>query len=120
MKYDDLEDVNREFNAYEYRADADFDDWTPIDLMPDKSSDCDSYATAKAEKLIKMGWPRAALRIAICGVRNPNGDHMVAIADLDGKTWVLDNRYPYPMEHHMVPYKWVLFGHLATGKWEKA
>jgi predicted transglutaminase-like cysteine proteinase len=119
MKYDDLEDVNREFNAYDYKADVDLDDWTPIDIMPDKSSDCDSYATAKAEKLIRMGWPKSALRLAICLVED-GGGHMVALADHENQTWVLDNRYPYPMQHELLKYKWLEFYHIDTGKWEKA
>jgi predicted transglutaminase-like cysteine proteinase len=113
VKYDDLEDVNREFNAYEYETEVG-DDWTPIDLTLDKADDCDSYATAKAERLLKMGWPRSALRIGHCD------RHLVLLADLDGQTWLLDNRYPHPMRYQDVGYKWLEFGHLDTGKWELA
>ena len=120
MKYDDLEDVNKEFNAYEYRADPfGTDDWTPIDLT-NFVNDCDGFATAKAEKLVKMGWPKSALRLAVCGVKNPRGDHLVLLADFEGKTWVLDNNYPYPMEYQLLPYKWIEFIHLDTGRSELA
>lgn len=120
MKFDDLEDVNREFNAYTYEADPlNEDDWTPIDLALDKEDDCDSYATAKAERLLKMGWPRSALRLAFCYTET-NESHLVLLADLDEQTWVLDNRYPYPMRYQDLRYTWKEFIHLDTGRSELA
>ena len=120
MTFDELENVNREFNAREYKADPEnHDDWTPIDLSPDGTGDCDSYATAKAERLIKMGWAKSALRVAFCYTETGEG-HLVLLCDLAGQTWVLDNRYPYPMKHSDLRYTWKEFGHIATGKWEMA
>lgn len=118
MNFNELKDVNLEFNAYEYKSEVG-DDWTPIDLSTDHKGDCDSYATAKAEKLLKMGWLRPTLRMAICTTETGEG-HLVLLVDFEQQTWVLDNRYPYPMRVQDLNYTWREFGHLDTGKWELA
>jgi len=116
--YDMLEDVNREVNQYEYETEVG-DDWTPIGLSVDGEDDCDSYATEKAERLIKLGCPRSSMRIAHC-LRNGEG-HLVLLVNYQGQTWDLDNCYPYPMRvQDLVGYKWISFWHLDTGKLELA
>ena len=49
----DLNLVNAKVNLLPYVAEV-LDDWTPI---TGTGGDCDSYATAKYERLVAMGWP---------------------------------------------------------------
>lgn len=114
----DLVAVNSEFNLLPYKAEI-ADDWTPITT----EGDCDSYATAKFARLVSMGWPLSALRLATCYVLDvppPDNYHAVLLADLDGQTWVLDNRYPLPMPFDMLPYKFDTLQVAGTQFWEKA
>lgn len=116
----DLEKVNKEYNQYEYESEVG-DDWTPIDLTVDQADDCDSYATAKAEKLIRLGCPKSSMRIAVCVVTERGkvlGGHLVLLVNLDGQTYCLDNRFTFPIRvQDLTGYAWVSFWHLDTGKW---
>lgn len=112
----DLNLVNAKVNLLPYVAEAG-DDWTPV---TETGGDCDSYATAKYERLVAMGWPRQWLRLATCWVENSLGYHAVLLADLDGQTWVLDNRHPYPVEHHLLTYTWHKLQIAGTPRWELA
>lgn len=114
MNYDQLRSVNSHFNSFPYKSEV-VDDWTPIIT----AGDCDSYATAKFEALSKLGWSVLALRLATFWVET--GDyHLVLLADLDGQTWVLDNRYDLPMEYQLLPYKKHLIQIAGTQEWELA
>lgn len=121
--YDMLEDVNRAVNQYVYKSEI-TDDWIPISLSPDNEDDCDSYATEKAERLIKLGCPRSSMRLAICIVThgdNTTEGHLVLLVNWEGQTYCLDNRYPYPMPVQRLPgYHWVSYWHLDTMKFELA
>lgn len=121
-----LDDINKEFNQYTYRAEV-ADDWTPIDLDPDFEGDCDSYATAKAEKLLKMGCPRSAIRIAWWTVKVPGkaiSGHLTTLVTIgEGKkkqTYNLDNRFTFAkpvQELEAEGYVCIKLWHLDTGKW---
>jgi predicted transglutaminase-like cysteine proteinase len=111
-KFDELTAINETINKLPYRAEV-RDDWTPIVT----SGDCDSYATAKYEALVHSGWSRKDLRLATCYVED-GGYHAVLLAELDGQTWVLDNRQPYPTEFSMLPYTFKLLQIAGTCKWE--
>lgn len=117
-----LDDVNKEYNQYEYATEV-ADDWTPIDLTKAKKDDCDSYATAKAEKLLRLGCPASALRLAVCTVWKGGkliGGHLVLLVELDGQTYVLDNRFTFAIKIQDLPrgeYQWVSLWHIDTGKW---
>jgi predicted transglutaminase-like cysteine proteinase len=111
----DLQSVNERINALPYKADIG-DDWTPITAAGD---DCDSYATAKFEALATMGWPVASLRLATCWTED-TAYHAVLLADLEGQTWVLDNRKAWPIEFELLPYKWDKLQVAGTQDWEKA
>ncbi len=117
MSYDVLATVNRRINAFPYRADPEaFDDWSPIN---ETGGDCDSYAVAKYRSLIAEGWNAGPLRLATCRVETGEY-HAVLLADVDGETWVLDNRYPYPMRYADLPYEWDRLQIAGTPKWEAA
>jgi predicted transglutaminase-like cysteine proteinase len=117
----DLKIVNTKVNLLPYRAEVE-EDWSPaID-----GGDCDSYATAKMQRLIQYGWPERSLRLACCFVEpshaaeKRNRYHLVLLADLDGETWVLDNRYPFPMRHGDLNYEWHKLWNHDLNAWEWA
>jgi predicted transglutaminase-like cysteine proteinase len=112
---DDLRLVNAKVNLLPYVAEVG-DDWTPIAAA---GGDCDSYATAKYERLAAIGWPREWLRLATCYVETGEY-HAVLLADLDGRTWVLDNRHPWPTEFSLLPYRWHKLQIAGTRQWELA
>ena len=120
--YNDLKICNTKVNLLPYASELG-DDWTPAET----EGDCDSYATAKQWRLVHAyGFPETATRLATCFVEpsaaaeKRNRYHCVLLVDLDGKTYVLDNRYPLPMEWDFVPYEWhKIWSHDLNG-WEWA
>lgn len=122
VTYDQLEEVNAAVNALPYQSEA-TEDWCPaID-----GGDCDSYATAKLQRLVAMGWPVEKLRLACCFVEpsaNPDKAkryHAVLLADTpDNGTWVLDNRHPYPVPWDELPYEWHRIYNHDMQAWEYA
>lgn len=115
MNLSELNLVNAKVNLLPYKAEVG-DDWTPITADGD---DCDSYATEKYRRLVQMGWPKSVLRLATCFVED-GGYHAVLLADLDGQTWVLDNRTPHPTEFNLMPYRWHKLQIAGTQQWEFA
>ncbi|WP_224406186.1 transglutaminase-like cysteine peptidase [Afifella sp. IM 167] len=85
-----LQAVNRFINhTVEPRHDRNdrIDEWR----IARTSGDCEDFALAKREKLIELGWPAAALRIAV--TRMPDGQgHAVLIVRTSLGDLVLDNR----------------------------
>ena len=116
MNLAELNLVNAKVNLFPYTAEPG-DDWTPI---TEAGGDCDSYATEKYRRLVALGWPKSALRLATCYVET--GDyHAVLLADTpDGQTWVLDNRRPRPTEFQLMPYRWHKLQIAGTQHWELA
>ena len=114
--HDDLTQVNVDINREEYKSEVGEDDWTPI--IPGEGGDCDSYATAKFQALMNKGWPLLSLRLATCWVET-GGYHCVLLVDLDldGQTWVMDNRQTFPTEYQMLEYKWHKLQIAGTEKW---
>lgn len=53
--------------------------------------DCEDFALAKRTQLRALGWPQAALDLAIC-ITEDGGLHAVLIARTDQGDYVLDNR----------------------------
>ena len=113
ISLNDLRLVNTKINLLPYCSEVE-DDWVPAVA----AGDCDSYATAKFERLVQMGWPTQFLRLATCYVETGEY-HAVLLVDWDGQTWVLDNRHPLPMEYDLLPYRWHLLQVAGTQNWEK-
>lgn len=109
MTYDlnTLKLVNTKVNLLEYKTQIG-DDWNPF---TDNGFDCNNYATRKMEELAARGVPLAAMRLATCFVEpsaaaeKANRYHAVLLVDINGTTYVLDNRYPLPMEFELLPYE---------------
>ena len=117
MSYDMLKAVNERINAFPYKADpAAFDDWSPIN---ETGGDCEDFSIAKYRALIAEGFNAGPLRLAACWTET-NEYHAVLLADVDGETWVLDNRHPHPMRYADLPYKWDRLQVAGTAKWEAA
>lgn len=117
ISFNDLRIVNTKINLLPYKSEPG-DDWVPI---TEDGGDCDSYATAKYARLVQYGWPKSLLRLATCWCfPNHEGYHAVLLVDLNGTTWVLDNRYPHPMEYDMLPYEWHKLQIAGTQQWEWA
>lgn len=114
----DLKLINTKINMCPYKSDperygvAEF--WDEID---GDGGDCDDYAVAKLQELKRRGMPVSAMRLATCYVETGEY-HCVLLIDLDGQTWVLDNRYPLPMEYQLLPYRFDRIQIAGTQEWE--
>jgi predicted transglutaminase-like cysteine proteinase len=62
-------------------------------LAGDKfSDDCDGFANTCAELLIKEGIDKKDVSVIYC-VTETGEDHLVCGVAIEGKTWILENRY---------------------------
>lgn len=118
----DLKLINTKINMCPYKSDPERygmpEFWEEIDA---RGGDCDDYAVAKMQELKRRGVPIQWLRLATCWVDAQHTMyHCVLLVDLGGQTWVLDNRYPLPMEFQMLPYKWDKLQIAGTRNWEVA
>lgn len=95
MTFAELEQVNAAVNAMPYRADV--EQFGRIEWWERATAggDCDDYMVMKFRRLLELGWPVTALRFAMCHTETGEA-HGVLLADLNGQTWVLDNRQPRP------------------------
>ena len=118
----DLKIVNSKVNLLPYKSDPERYNqpelWKEID---EEGGDCEDFAIAKMQRLKAMGLPISQMRLATCYCfPNKVGYHAVLLVDLAGQTYVLDNRYPLPMEYDMLPYEWDKLQIAGTLNWEKA
>lgn len=115
--FNTLKLVNTKVNMLDYKAQVG-DDWDPY---TENGFDCNNYATRKMEELAARGVPGSAMRLATAWTAaGQQGYHAVLLVDHNGQTYVLDNRYPLPMEHGMLPYEWHKLQVAGTRNWEKA
>lgn len=109
--------VNTKVNMLDYKAQVG-DDWDPFTT---NGFDCNSYATRKMEELAALGVPVEAMRLATAYTDHSKQlYHAVLLVDHGGQTYVLDNRYPLPMEYQMLPYLWHKVQIAGTRDWELA
>lgn len=86
------EQVNR---AARYKADKPGKDvWGPWKLIDGlRTGDCEDYAVHKLQAFVARGYPRGALRLAVCRVGQSKGYHCVLLVYLDdGDALILDNK----------------------------
>ena len=122
-----LDAVNNEVNKEPYANEL-RDDWTPIDSKKNfQGDDCDSYATAKLQKLHELGVPLSEMRLATCQVEVRKLvwiDHAVLLVEVDGKTVVLGNPIPGQPDslkvtpYDLLPYKWIKLQIAGTPNFE--
>jgi len=94
----DVEAVNDRYNKFDYISDYDFigkaDYWqSPEEFERNRKGDCEDYAIAKYNALLRMGVDSNTLRLAY-SVLTKNGRqeaHMVLLLEHDDDFWVLDN-----------------------------
>lgn len=83
----ELEKVNRGVNRTIRPRRDPADRW----VLAPREGDCDDYAVTKRHRLIAMGWPASALRLAVA--RTPSGEgHAVLVVKTTEGDLVLDNR----------------------------
>ncbi len=76
--------------------------WT---LSPD-AGDCNDYAVTKRHRLIEMGWPKSALRLAVVIIGGGQG-HLVLVVRLNDGDMVLDNLSSSVRPWNDVGYQWI-------------
>lgn len=124
----DLRIVNAKVNLLPYKADAETfgtpEFWERV--CDAEAGDCEDYALEKYHRLLLIGAKPEQMRFATCFVEpaaaaeKKDRYHCVLLFDLDGTTYVLDNRYPHPMEHNFLPYEWHKLQIAGTQQWEWA
>jgi predicted transglutaminase-like cysteine proteinase len=115
-----LREVNFEVNKLPYKADWELYSSSEFwEKIGPQGGDCEDFALGKYYKLLEKGIPPEKLRLATCYVETGEY-HCVLLADDETTTWVLDNRYAYPTEYYLLPYKWDKFQIAGSNKWEKA
>ena len=123
----DLRIVNTKVNLLPYKSDAERfgtpEFWAMID---EQGGDCDDYVIAKYHRLFAMGFSPKIMRFATCFVEpsaaleKKDCYHCVLLVDLNNLTYVLDNRYPHPMEWELLPYEFHKLQVAGTPAWEWA
>lgn len=76
------------------------------DYPVDGTGDCNRYALAKRRALIELGWPRAALLLAVAFTETGEG-HLVLVARTSEGDLVLDNRAAEVVDWRRLPYRWI-------------
>jgi predicted transglutaminase-like cysteine proteinase len=76
--------------------------WT---VSPD-AGDCNDYAVTKRHRLIEMGWPKSALRLAVVLTGSGQG-HLVLVARLSEGDVVLDNLSSSIRSWNTAGYQWI-------------
>jgi predicted transglutaminase-like cysteine proteinase len=92
-----LGEVNRAINlAIRFTSDAvqhGVDVWaSPLETVSSGRGDCEDYAILKITALRELGMPASDLRLVVMRDIRLQQDHAVAMARLDGRWIVLDNR----------------------------
>ncbi|WP_137154509.1 transglutaminase-like cysteine peptidase [Rhizobium sp. FKL33] len=89
------------------------DSWA---LSP-KAGDCEDYAITKRHKLISMGWPARAVRLAVTYTASGEG-HMVLVVRSNKGDLVLDNRIDAIRMWNKTGLKWKMMqASLDPRKW---
>ena len=88
-------------------------DWWTDDPDADGSFVCRDYVLLKAEKLQALGWNPHDMTVVLCWTE-PVGEppqreyHAVLAVEVDGETWILDNRADdiYRWDQSPYDYQW--------------
>lgn len=70
------------------------------------AGDCNDYAVTKRHRLIEMGWPKSALRLAVV-LTNGRQGHLVLVVRLSDGDVVLDNLTPAVRPWNAAGYEWI-------------
>ena len=89
--------------------------WTPVAGVGGRG-DCDDYALTKLHRLVRLGWPRDALRLTSATLPDAQ-EHLVLAVRTDRGDYVLDNLRPAPLPWTALPYRWVAQEVPGSGAW---
>ena len=82
------------------------------------AGDCEDYALTKRQRLIRMGVPASALRMAV--VRNSKGEgHAVLVVKTSKGELVLDNARQQILPRSKTGYRWLAVASSNPGKWSR-
>jgi predicted transglutaminase-like cysteine proteinase len=70
------------------------------------AGDCNDYAVTKRHRLIEMGWPKSALRLAVVLTGSGQG-HLVLVVRLNDGDVVLDNLSSSVRSWNTAGYQWI-------------
>ena len=106
ITFSQAKSINSAINELPYKSDPERynspEFWTEIDV---KGGDCEDFALAKRAALLEAGAERSDIHLATC-FDETGCFHAVLIVDTDEGSYVLDNRFPYPMPKQSLNYKW--------------
>jgi len=108
ITFEQLCAVNSEVNAIPY--DAALGEREPVDWWTDNpdaegSYVCRDYVLTKSKRLRELGWPVSSLSVVLCWTEPPESVyHAVLAVDVNGETWILDNRVAAPYRWDRAPY----------------
>ncbi len=116
-----LEAVNREVNSHPYVSDqlnwGVEDYWaTPGEFMS-RTGDCEDYAILKFLSLRRLGWTGNDVRLAAVMDMQLQIGHAVVIAQVAGKTWLLDNQIPTVVEARSIAHYQPVYSLTETAWW---
>jgi predicted transglutaminase-like cysteine proteinase len=101
------EDVNREFIYEEDISHYGMDDWWEYPTI-DGKGDCEDFALEKKRRLIAMGYPQSALRLALVrAAKKGEADHVVLVVFTTNTNLVLDIRDNNAHWVNQTPYKFL-------------
>lgn len=127
-QWQQLCEVNERINQIPYDAiegAQEPPDWWSDIPAPGWSWVCRDYVLAKATALRNVGWDPRALTVIVCWTEPvdepPQRErHGVLGVDVDGETWILDNRFPAPyrMRNPSADYLWEMRQIPGTTEWQ--
>jgi predicted transglutaminase-like cysteine proteinase len=83
------------------------DYWVAPGVQPGARGDCEDYALEKRRQLINLGFPAAAMSLAIVSMPQEK-THAVLIVTTTDADYVLDNLSPSIKVWHDTKYPWII------------
>lgn len=129
MSLDYLKELHEKvFNLFNYEYDNKnygvMEDWRShaktVNENMEFTDDCDGFAFTMCELMIEAGFPRDKVMFIVCETETGEG-HAVSGCEIDGVTYIAENRYEYVYDWNSKPdYKWNYFMlfHIP-GQWYK-
>lgn len=90
------------------------DDWKATG----SAGDCEDFALAKRQRLVRLGVPAGALRVAMVRTRKGEG-HAVLVVRTSKGDLVLDNARPSIVRREQAGYRWISMATSDPGRWTK-
>ena len=109
--------INSDVNAsVTYKTDLEQYDTPEFWVEAGTIGDCEDYALLKRKVLLKNGFARKDLHLALCWDET-NTYHCVLLCRTDKGWFVLDNRYTLPIPPKTLQYVWDKALDEVDGKW---